>query len=225
MKIATWNVERLKHEKDIKAINEACEDINADVLVLTESDERIHLSYRYCFHTPTPPDLFLPQYGTSLRYKGTEHRVSIFTNYECIQLHPTFNEYTALCAELNTECGALLFYGTIMGVLGNREASFKKDLSEQLEDFKRLSSLDRNLCILGDYNYSFGDNYYFTAEGREKIMHSFASKHITIVTARQQNCIDHIALSDGLLDGKAIKIMEWNVDKNLSDHKGICVEF
>ena len=52
MKIATWNIERLKYRKSIDKILSAIENAKADILVLTESDERIKPNYRYAFHTP-----------------------------------------------------------------------------------------------------------------------------------------------------------------------------
>ena len=42
MKIATWNVERLKHKKQLDQIQGLCNSIKADILVLTETDKRLH---------------------------------------------------------------------------------------------------------------------------------------------------------------------------------------
>lgn len=41
MKIATWNVERLKHYKDISLICQEIEKCDADIFVLTETDSRL----------------------------------------------------------------------------------------------------------------------------------------------------------------------------------------
>lgn len=57
MKIATWNIERLKHRKSLDKIVDKCINVKADILVLTESDESIELDYEYCYHTPTSPPL------------------------------------------------------------------------------------------------------------------------------------------------------------------------
>lgn len=224
MRIATWNVERLKQKCSLDKIIRVCEDANADVLVLTESDERIMLHYHNSFHTPTPPDLYSPQYTMPIHYAETEHRVSIYTNYEVIRQHTTFDRHTSLCVELKTEHGNLLIYGTIIGVLGNREASFLPDLLAQLADIQRLAEQGYNLCVLGDYNCSFCNNYYFTTEGRDTILRAFEESHISILTRNQPMCIDHIALSDRFTDGRIVKITEWNLDKLLSDHKGIMAE-
>ena len=42
MKIATWNVERLRHKKQLDQIQGLCDGIHADILVLTETDKRLH---------------------------------------------------------------------------------------------------------------------------------------------------------------------------------------
>jgi Exonuclease III len=52
MKIATWNVERLKHKASLEEIRRLCEDCQADILVLTETDARLHPNYRSACHTP-----------------------------------------------------------------------------------------------------------------------------------------------------------------------------
>lgn len=36
-------------------------------------------------------------------------------------------------------------------------------------------------------------------------------------------CIDHIAISEKFIDSSTIEIREWNLEKSLSDHKGIVV--
>ena len=221
MKIATWNVERLKHQKSLARITAACERVRADILVLTETDSRIRPDYRYCFSTPTPPDIGLPGYEEPLHYRPTEHRVSLFTNYKCIRQHPTFDRHTALCVELETEMGALLVYGTILGVLGNRHPTFQTDLSQQAADLRRLNGV---LCICGDLNCSFADPYYYTSAGRDALRQTFAENRIRLLTENVPCCIDHIAVSEGFVSGCKTAVEEWNQDKRLSDHKGIAVE-
>ena len=147
MRIATWNIERLKHRKSIDKILSAIEDAKADILVLTESDERIKPNYRYSFHTPklhdAPSEYRMPgrykDYAVADVYAVTENRVSIYTNYPCIGQYETYDKYTALCVELKTNAENLLVYGTIIGIIGNRDESFKQDILLQAKDFERLS--------------------------------------------------------------------------------------
>ena len=218
MRIATWNVERLKHRRELDKILLACTQADADILVLTETDERVNLCYHTIIRTPKLTEI-APKY-----YKPTENRVSIFTRYKCLRQFPTYDKYTALCAELETEKGNLLVYGTIIGIYGNRNENFKTDLPKQIEDFKRLSA-GHNLCVCGDYNLTFSDNYYHTEEGRNAINECFSQIGMRILTAERPCCVDHIALPDRLIAGSTVTTQEWNLDKSLSDHKGIVVEF
>lgn len=216
MKIATWNIERLKHKRELTDIMRSCEETQADILVLTETDEQTYPDFPYCYQTPKLLAI-QPDY-----YKPTENRVSIFTKYKAVRQLPTYDKYTALCVELETERGNLLVYGTIIGIYGNRNPNFVADLARQIEDVKRLSALG-NVCFLGDYNLTFCDNYYYTKQGRADVLQCFSENKIALLTKDRPECIDHIAISENFVRGAAIQIDEWNYDKTLSDHKGIVV--
>lgn len=216
MKIATWNIERLKHRRELANIMRSCEETQADILVLTETDEQAYPNFPYCYQTPKLSDI-QPDY-----YKPTENRVSIFTRYKAVRQLPTYDKYTALCVELETECGNLLVYGTIIGIYGNRNPNFVADLARQIEDIRRLSALG-NICVLGDYNLSFCDSYYYTKQGRTDVLQCFSENNIALLTKDRPECIDHIAISERFVCGAVIRTDEWNYDKALSDHKGIVV--
>ena len=218
MKIATWNVERLKHKKALDEILLELAKRKADILVLTETDRQLKPEYRYCFDTPL---MAVNQPGF---YAPTENRVSIFTNYPCIRQHPTYDENTALCVELETERGNLLVYGTIIGVYGNRHPSFVPDLKQQMKDIDRFSKLG-NLCFCGDFNCSFADNYYFTNAGRDAILTGLQTNRLSLLTKDQPECIDHITVTRDFVRDASVQIEEWNLDRRLSDHKGVAVSF
>ena len=229
MRIATWNIERLKHKNKRDLIHEACNAVEADILVLTETDERVAPEYPYCYRTTSLKGVEMPIVYRGekafVRYADTENRVSIFTKYQCLKEYVAFDSYKALCVELATEFGDLLVYGTIMGVFGNREASFQPDIEKQMEDIRRLTAEGRNICVIGDYNLSFIDNYYHTTLGRETVQGCFGRSGISILTSERPQCIDHIAVSDSFMQGHRVtEINEWNLDKTLSDHKGIVVQ-
>ncbi len=217
MKIATWNLERLKHKSELNSINKKLEDINADILVLTETDNQINCkNYKYKIETPKLSEI------SSDYYRKTENRVTVLTNYEIVKQYDTYDKYTSLCIELKTEIGNLKVYGTIIGIYGNRNANFNQDLAKQLIDIDRLST-DKNLCVVGDYNISFSDNYYFTNFGRNEIEKSFEKNGIELLTRNQKECIDHIAISRNFIENKGFEAQEWNENKKLSDHKGISI--
>ena len=231
MKIATWNIERLKHRNSLDKISFSIENAKADILVLTESDERVKPNYRYGFHTTklsdAPPEYRMPglykDYAVADVYAATENRVSIYTNYPCVKQYETYDKYTALCVELQTNVGNLLVYGTIIGIIGKNDESFRQDLLLQIKDYERLSQIG-NICICGDFNCSFADNYYFTKFGRDTLSSSFAHNKISLLTENRLECIDHIAVSDDFVGNGSISVSEWNLDKSLSDHKGIVVD-
>ena len=217
MKIATWNVERLKHRAKADQMHKAIEAAHADILVLTETDRRFVPDYPYEYHSPLLMEI-RPEY-----YRETENRVSIYSRFPVIKEHKTYDRYTAVCAELRTDKGNLLIYGTIMGIFGNREASFKPDLEMQMKDVRKLAAEGHNICVIGDYNLSFVDNYYYTKYGRNLVRQTFLDCGIDILTQAVPECIDHIAVSKGFA-GETVTVTEWNKDKSLSDHKGIVVE-
>lgn len=212
MKIATWNIERLKHVKKLDVIHDEIETIDSDILILTESDTRVVPDYPFSISTSKLQTDY---------YKDTERRVSIFSKFEIIRKHDTYDDSTAVCPEIKTPAGNLLVYGTIIGIHGNRRTSFREDLEKQLLDFSLLGR--QNLCVAGDYNLSFSDNYYYTKFGRDSIVNSFLNNSMLNLTARLPEAIDHIGLSEDYIDNRNVSLTEWNLDKSLSDHKGVCV--
>ena len=140
-------------------------------------------------------------------YRETENRVSIYSRFPVIKEHKTYDRCTAVCAELRTDKGNLLIYGTIMGIFGNREASFNLDLEMQMSDIRRLSTENHNICVIGDYNLSFGDNYYYTKYGRNLVRQTFLDCGIDILTQAVPECIDHIAVSKGFA-GETVTVTE-----------------
>lgn len=217
MKIGTWNVERLKHKKKLSEIISLIELQHCDIMVLTEYDERITPSgYQYELATENL-SLLDAKY-----YKSTEKRVKIYSKYEIINRLDTYDNFTTCCAEIKTNKGILLVYGTIMGIIGNRDKNFKNDLSKQIADINKYAN--RSICVIGDYNISFSDNYYFTHWGRNELNHCFAENNMKILTQGKAETIDHITISSSFIDKSDFEIAEWNIDKELSDHKGISVE-
>jgi hypothetical protein len=219
LKIATWNVERLHHKNELPLIIASCEQADADILVLTETDSLLNLKYKSCFST-LPPLLE----NTTNYYAATEIRVSIYTNYDFVRQYATFDENTAICVELKTDIGNVLVYGTIIGIYGNRHKNFMTDLLCQVTDIERLAALGKYLCICGDYNCSFSDNYYFTKAGKSALEETFSKNNLELLTRNQPECIDHIAVSREVVADSVIGVKEWNLDKKLSDHKGIVVD-
>ena len=218
MRIATWNIERLKHKTDIVQINSTIAGQKADILVLTETDNQVDsANYQFCIETPKLTEI-RPDF-----YLESENRITIYTNYEIIRQYETYDKYTSLCVALETELGPLIVYGTIIGIYGNRNKNFNIDLALQISDYRKLSK-GKNFCLIGDYNTSFADNYYFTNYGRNELNNLFRECNLNLLTGNRPECIDHIAISESFITNLETDIGEWNSDKKLSDHKGIYVE-
>jgi exonuclease III len=219
MRIATWNLERpktLSQKNDL--IRKKLEEIKADIWVLTETNDCICPGERYKPY-PSEPDL--------LHSKG-EKRVTIWSKYPVIEEHKTFCSSKSVCVTVRNGRGRLVVYGTVVGVYGNREKSFLPDLENQVKDWKRIGG-EIPLCIAGDFNVSFSDNYYFTHEGRNKIPACFAELKIENLTYGIKDNIDHIAISKSFLRSAKPTSSEWNLDKKkaiprLSDHIGVSVD-
>ena len=215
MKIATWNIERpIKTSKKIPLIIDCLQKLDADILILTETNEVIQPAVNYnCFYTSTLKELF---------YKEGERRTSIYSKYEAVGQFDTFRDDTSICITLRTPLGDLAVYGTVIGINGNRRHNFNEGLTLQLADFERISA-NTNFCLAGDLNMSFGDNYYFTQDGRQKLNASFEKLNLKNLTASIPDNIDHIIISNDFIKDRIIKLATWNVDKKLSDHIGVCV--
>jgi endonuclease/exonuclease/phosphatase family metal-dependent hydrolase len=215
LKIANWNIQRLKHSKQLGSIKALIEKQNADIVVLTEADMRLELSeYPYRFETEPLEQPF---------YKPTERRVIIHSMFPSVGKLETFNPQTACCPILETSLGTVAIYGTIIGIYGNHIPPFKEDLQSQIIDWNQITK-EHQLCVAGDFNISFSDGYYFTHHGRNSLFDCFKSFELKILTSELPECIDHIALTRSFLGSNSVKLNEWNMDKSLSDHKGVCVE-
>jgi exonuclease III len=217
VKVATWNIERLKHNARLDQIQSCIRKVDSDVLVLTESDLRVKLEeFEYSVSTdPLPEPIGF--------YRKSERRVTIHSKYPITENVETFDSQTARCVLVRSPFGLIAFYGMITGVRGNRLPSFKEDLQQQVRDFNRISS-QYPLCIMGDYNISFSDIYYYTKEGRSLFNQVFHQNGLVNLTEGLQDAVDHIALSRDILKNKVVGLTEWNLDKTLSDHKGVSAE-
>jgi exonuclease III len=215
MKIATWNIERqAKSNKKFSSIIDTLKTINADILILTESNEEIDLGEQYStFHTSKPFEIF---------YKEWETRVTIFSKYPSVGQIETFRNDTSICNILETPLGKLAVYGTIIGNYGNRMPSFEEDLEKQILDFEKISKIS-NLCISGDLNISFSDNFYFTYEARDKLNNTFNKLNLENLTAPIRNNIDHIILPKNFIGQRQVVKQFWNDNYELSDHLGVAV--
>jgi exonuclease III len=213
MRIATWNLQRLDKRKNEQILDKLA-DINADILVLTETNSIIQLDNYNCISTDLLPNNF-----DNIKYADGENRVSILTKFNAITRHQTFDNYTSVCTDIETPFGLLTVYGTIIGVFANRQPRFDNDLNGQLADFETLVP-GRQFCIAGDFNVTFSGRAWPSHKARQALNDSFHKLRLTNTTANIADTVDHIVLSNDFLDNKHLEIETWNTDKKLSDHVG-----
>lgn len=213
MKIATWNLERLEKRKN-QLILDKLVDINADILVLTETKSNIQLDNYTCISTDLLPTEF-----DNTKYNVGENRVSILTKYKTTTQHKTFDSYTTVCTDIETPFGLLTVYGSIIGVFGNRQPRFDNDLNGQLADFEKIFP-NRQVCFIGDMNVTFSGRPWPSKKARETLVKAFKKYNLTNTTANIADTVDHIVLGNDFLDNKHLEIETWNTDKKLSDHVG-----
>lgn len=216
MKIATWNLERLIKNKNQVILDELIE-IDADILILTETNSQIHLDNYNCISTEKLPPLF-----DGIKYKIGENRTIIWTKYKTTTQHKTFDNFTSVCTDIETPFGLLTVYATIIGVFGGKNQRFENDLQGQLNDFERIF-IDKQICISGDFNITFSGYVYPSYKAREQLNTIFNKFQLTNTTATIADNIDHIVLSTDFLKDRKQSIEIWNTDKKLSDHFGICL--
>ncbi|OAE90408.1 endonuclease/exonuclease/phosphatase family protein [Flavobacterium psychrophilum] len=218
MKILTWNVERLQKNKN-EEISTKLYEFGADIIVLTETSSILNLGDNYkCISTET-----LTENYDNVNYKMGENRTSIWTKYNFANQYKTFDNYTSICSEIETEFGLLKVYATIIGIFGGIGKRFESDLIGQLEDFNNFEVNKLN-CIIGDLNVYFSGYAYPSHYARNILNETFEKLKMVNLTSEITENVDHIIISKEFIKNKKIEIETWNIDKKLSDHIGICAK-
>jgi endonuclease/exonuclease/phosphatase family metal-dependent hydrolase len=234
LRIATWNLERPKINgwKRNPQIEEKIHEIDADIWILTETNASI-----------VPSSKRFPQVGyvplASLPTKELPHTLgesctAIWSRYGIRQAVKTFEIDTAVCAEIETPLGLMLVYGTILTYADDKGPNNKskkwvehqKAIADHNRDWTRIAAVfpQHTLCIAGDFNTSFCDNYYAAEGNRNDLLAVFQTLGMRNLTAEVEQNIDHIVMSHSMIKASPFVVTTWNQDKKLSDHIGVCVE-
>lgn len=220
MKIINWNVGRPTSNKAIQ-ISEKLIELDADIVVLTETSSLIDLgsSYNY-FSTDFIEQDFERQ--NLIKYKNSERRASIYSKYPILKTYTTYDKFTSICLDIETPLGIITFYATIIGVFGGLNPRFTEDLNSQIQDFEKLLK-GKNACIIGDYNITTSGRVYPRNAAQETLNLVLQNHQLINLTASIANNVDHISISQQLVQESQLTIETWNLDKKLSDHIGIMV--
>jgi len=218
LKIATWNLERPKRgDKKNEKIISILKNVDADIFILTETNASINFGENYAVQQSQP----LPTQNLfdEVQYFDEENRTTIFSKNKIVKTISTKNDFTNVCAEIETVFGSLIVYGTIIGIRGWKKPFFEQDLSNTIIDVKNLAP-QNNFCLAGDFNCSFNDYPFYTNDARNRLNEIFKQNDLRNITAEKSE-IDHIVLSNSFLKNKKHSIGIWNEEKKLSDHLGV----
>lgn len=250
-KIANWNLERPKSKtKKTKLAIEKILEINADIIVLTETSKSVDLREFYPFQISTK----------SYERTPDEQWVTIWSKWEIMKQIETFDNFRTVSGIIKSPFGDIIVFGTIIpyhqaGVSGIRYGNLnykiweyhEKDLYAQSENWKKLIETEKlPLFVIGDFNQArFNNQGYGTARVREILTNllndldleciteiDFSEKYLTEdpIKKKIRNNIDHICVSKSLLkEMKKIEVGAWNNftenGEYMSDHNGVYIEF
>lgn len=250
-KIANWNLERPKSKtKKTKLAIEKILEINADIIVLTETSKSVDLREFYPFQISTK----------SYERTPDEQWVTIWSKWEILKQIETFDNFRTVSGTIKSPFGDIIVFGTIIpyhqaGVSGIRYGNLnykiweyhEKDLYAQSENWKKLIETENlPLFVIGDFNQTrFNNQGYGTARVREILTNllietdlecvteiDFSEKYLTEdpIKKKIRNNIDHICVSKILLKKmNNIEVGAWNNftenGEYMSDHNGVYIEF
>lgn len=236
-RIATWNLERptqkswIRNQRRLDQIHQ----IDADVWVLTETNEAIDLGSDYEAIASIPWKDY---------HRPGENLTTIWSRWKKLRKLQTFDPHWAVCAEIDSPFGAMMIYGTVLpyandkGLSGTakRWEEHCRSIQRHQEDWLRIQKQypDRSMCIAGDFNQS-RDNSGWYEEKQSVEMLGVALGSLSMVCTTNQNfqedigrsTVDHICLSKRLVAYQE-SVSAWkgttSEGKKMSDHNGVFVD-
>ena len=194
------------------------QDIDSDIVVLTETNSVINLGDNY-YSVSTLP---LPEVIKDVKFKQGENRVTIFSKTAFIKNIPTVDAYTSVCAETLTALGPIIIYGTIIGYLGGNRKPFEEDLEKQTLDISDLVK-HGNLCFAGDLNVAFSGSAYPSKLIVDDVSKRFDDLDLKIVTKDFKDSAIHAVISNSFLNRFIYTVEELFFDKKTTDHRLITI--
>lgn len=227
MRIATWNLDHASNSsRPVRLQIDKINKIAPDILVLTETCKEVDLrDCGYEFSLTTMKNCHGKFYSTIWS------KSPIKTEYR------TFDAETAVCAEIETEIGSVIVYGTIITYHGDTGPDGKskqwvehyKAIEAQGNDWFRILQECRQkfpLVVAGDFNQTRDNSSrtYGTKFGRELLGKELSRSGLSCLTTENfgmtgklsidpskgwtRNNIDHICLTEGVF--KVLNVGAWD---------------
>ena len=220
MKISVWNLMRPNAStiERNKLFLKTLQDIDPDIVVLTETNSVINLGDNY-YSVSTLP---LPDVIKDVKFKQGENRVTIFSKTPFVKNIPTADAYASVCAETLTALGPIIIYGTIIGYLGGKKEPFKDDLEKQFLDISSLAKYG-NLCFAGDLNVAFSGSAYPSRLIVNDVSKRFDDLDLKIVTKDCKDSAIHAVISNLFINRFNYSKEELFFDKKITDHRLVTI--
>lgn len=241
MKIANWNLERIKpSEPRLALIQEYVVAVDADIWILTETHENVGPEGEFSSCFSGEPDRVS---------RAGERWVGIWSRWPIESLHTFVSDSSRCCAGriATSPYGELIIYGGVLpwtndwrGFPGVNGQAFEAALSIQRDDWMRiqLNFPNATLIVAGDFNQDLAARHYYGSKRKRSLLeNALRGCNVRPLTAGVNDpvgrdsppyaCIDHICMASN---------MEWDLTATtrwpdsptpllpISDHFGVSVE-
>lgn len=238
MRLATWNVERLPSRPRRARVLEAIAAVDADVWVLTETDDRLSPGPDFAVVASGPPD----RPG-----RDDERWVTIASRFPIVPVGPLSDPARSAAALVRPPGRTpLVVFGGVLPWRGSAwrgsggVAAYLAALEAQRDDWGRLQGEhpDAELVVAGDLNQDLSDrHYYWSAAAKEALREALASVGLVALTADPGDpvravaparaSIDHLCVPAGSV-WAAARCSVWPAapapDRTMSDHYGVVAD-
>ena len=243
MKIATWNLDHASNSsRPIAAQMEQIKNIKADIVVLTETTDKVNLSeLGYACVTPHKNE----EYG---KYWST-----IWSKWPIIHQIDCYDNETAVCARIETPSGDLIVYGTIIPYHGYKGSSGKsgkwvehdKAIVDHGNDWRAIQDKFPGIpfIVAGDFNQTRdGSKAYCSPKGIELLTEQLSRNSLTCITEEDfgakgklkpdpknkglyRHNVDHICVSKSGIQVDGVGVWDHFTESTYwSDHNGTYAE-
>jgi endonuclease/exonuclease/phosphatase family metal-dependent hydrolase len=240
VKIATWNVWRLETRARRIAVAQWVDRIDADVWVLTETDDAL---------SPGPAYRCVATTLTDRPGRSGEQWVAIWSRLPIEPLGLTNDPSRAVAALVRPVSGqTVIVYGTVLPWTSSRwrglpsagGRAFCAALDAQRSDWEVLRRRypDAELCVAGDLNQDLSEHHYYGSRvARQALRDALSSVGLVALTgdptdpvralAPDRASIDHICVQTDTAHFVAPRLEVWPrgsaPDRGVSDHYGVAV--
>ena len=229
MKIATYNIDwakKYQNKAHINKIENLLDEIDFDILIITEAIDLNLKNYKFKYATTTLPGTHENFPYDSYLKNTPANRVIIYSKTEAVAGLAIKDPYTSICKQFTTAVGVLTIYGTIIGTRYKKQPYADIELDNCIKDCLRLNKEVEGLCLAGDLNTCFIKNspYIINKKTTEAIIKLANDCNMALTTANIENNIDHIFLPLSIKKEYEPQVSFFAGAEKLSDHTGICVE-